>query len=62
MHLTLGDDLGALGLVNARPTLTQPPEEEKYTIAYGEGWSLDLGQTVDADNDTVRLNLTCASC
>ena len=61
VNLTLGGDLGVLGLINAKPEFNIPPEEDKYTLAYGEGWQIDLGEIFDADNDTVSVNLTCTN-
>ena len=57
----MGDDIGVLGLINSKPEFNLPPEEDKYTLAYGDPWTIDLGETYDADNDTVSLNLTCTN-
>ena len=61
INMTLGESLGVLGLVNARPVLTEPPSESKYTVEVGEAWFIDLGETYDVDNDTVSVTLNCTN-
>ena len=59
--MTMGDNVGIAGRINAKPMFILPPEEEKYALAYGEPWLIDLGETFDADNDTISMNLTCTN-
>ena len=49
-------------MINEKPEFSLPPEERaKYSVPFSEGWHLDLGEIIDAENDAVSVEFTCTS-